>query len=323
MLDKFKIYCFILLFYIISFSNILANTNEINNTTHMHQSAQFYFNSGYEKFKQEKYSLAISDLDMALELDTENGIISYYSKVLRRIARNHLIKKHSETIDDFIKDIELAQLLLLNPNKNINNANTKNQITRTYIEEKTTEEELNKNKTNTLIDILTKEKAPELSMSQKQERYDNLSKEIDNTLKNNTLSNKQKALYAILYLDEKIALLQQASDYLQRGQFNSDIQNYEQAISDFNKCITLDPKNITAYYSRALVHGTLNNYVLAINDLVNVVYFQPNNAKAYYQKGIFEYKNNNINQALEDLSKSGELGETLAYEKIIEINKKY
>ncbi len=58
-------------------------------------------------------------------------------------------------------------------------------------------------------------------------------------------------------------------------------KEYDKAIADYNEAIRLDPKNTTAYTSRAFAWGHKNEYDKAIADYNEVIRLDPKNAAAY------------------------------------------
>jgi tetratricopeptide (TPR) repeat protein len=59
---------------------------------------------------------------------------------------------------------------------------------------------------------------------------------------------------------------QNADAYFKRGTAYYQINNYENAISDYSKAIELNPANTMAYYKRASAYARQKDYLLALAD---------------------------------------------------------
>jgi tetratricopeptide (TPR) repeat protein len=72
------------------------------------------------------------------------------------------------------------------------------------------------------------------------------------TITNKILTDDQKMFQNfILYFNEKIRISGNGLNYLNRGIFNCLTDNYNQALSDLNKAVELNPASATAYLTRA------------------------------------------------------------------------
>ncbi|MDM8531421.1 tetratricopeptide repeat protein [Anaerolineales bacterium HSG25] len=97
------------------------------------------------------------------------------------------------------------------------------------------------------------------------------------------------------------------SAYNYRGIAYDDLEQYEQAIADYDKAIELDPNYVFAYYNRGNVYDDLEQYEQAIADYDKAIELDPNYAFAYYNRGIV-YKNlEQYEQAIADYDKAIEL----------------
>lgn len=86
----------------------------------------------------------------------------------------------------------------------------------------------------------------------------------------------------------------------------SDIQNddFNSALSFFNKVIEIENKNIKAYTLRGYTRGQLNDYVGAIQDFTKIISIEPNNSDAYDKRGICKKNNRDYQGALMDYNKA-------------------
>ncbi|MCZ6701547.1 MAG: tetratricopeptide repeat protein [Ignavibacteria bacterium] len=126
--------------------------------------------------------------------------------------------------------------------------------------------------------------------------------------------------------------------YIAKGQYN-------QAISDFNRALEINPKYAEAYNERGVVYDDKGQYDLAISDYTKAIEINPklaevynNRAFAYYAKGQHDLAISDFNRALEINPKfaiaynnrglayyaKGQYDEAISnYTKAIKINPKY
>ncbi|MBQ8887455.1 MAG: tetratricopeptide repeat protein [Candidatus Gastranaerophilales bacterium] len=76
-----------------------------------------------------------------------------------------------------------------------------------------------------------------------------------------------------------------------------DEKKYTEAITLFDKVLSLTPLNATIYYYRAMTHDALNNYEKAISDYKSVLKYAPDMIIAYYSLGVDYDALNNYPQA--------------------------
>jgi tetratricopeptide (TPR) repeat protein len=62
------------------------------------------------------------------------------------------------------------------------------------------------------------------------------------------------------------------------------LDNFDQALHDFNKVIELDPDDGTAYHNRGLIYYNQGNYTLAMKDFDQAVRLDPDDDDAVYHK---------------------------------------
>ena len=64
-----------------------------------------------------------------------------------------------------------------------------------------------------------------------------------------------------------------------------EIGNYQDAISDYNKAIMIDPEYKEAYFSRALTYEELGQWRNAISDYTSYINLSPYEAECYFFRG--------------------------------------
>lgn len=99
---------------------------------------------------------------------------------------------------------------------------------------------------------------------------------------------------------------QYAEAYLNRGlsYASSELKKYDQALSDFNKSIELNPNdNFFAYLSRGFIYYDKGNYDQVISDLGYVIEMRSDSADAYYKRGLAYAQKGNYDDAISDLNK--------------------
>ena len=130
-----------------------------------------------------------------------------------------------------------------------------------------------------------------------------------------------------------------------RGNAYGEIGNHEQAISDFDRAIQINPDYANAYHDRGVVYGKLGDRGQAISDFDRAVEINPKYAAAYNNRGAVYDILGKKRQAIQDFNKAiemnpeyaeayynrgaayGELGEQRQaisdYDRAIEINPKF
>ena len=99
-----------------------------------------------------------------------------------------------------------------------------------------------------------------------------------------------------------------ANVYLSRGNVYQNNGNYDQAISDLSKAITLNPNYASAYLSRGNAYQNKGNYDQAISDFSKAITLNPNYANAYLSRGNAYYQKKDYDKAWADMHKIEELG---------------
>jgi tetratricopeptide (TPR) repeat protein len=96
-------------------------------------------------------------------------------------------------------------------------------------------------------------------------------------------------------------------DYLKRGIERLESKDYQGAISEFNKLLEIEPKNIYAYVGRGAAKMYLEQYQSAKSDFDKALEITPDISLAYYFRGITNYALQDKPGAIADLRKASTL----------------
>lgn len=161
-----------------------------------------------------------------------------------------------------------------------------------------------------------------------------------------TISNKSVEKYYetfenfILYFNARLNIQENSHNYLNRGIFQSLTGNYNEALADLNKAISLNEKEAVAYFSRAncrykmieeieLISGLQTNRIISVTDkFINtesenpgasvdyqqviddyeiVLFLKPNFFFGYYNRAYIKLRLGQYKSAIEDLNRAIEL----------------
>ena len=98
-----------------------------------------------------------------------------------------------------------------------------------------------------------------------------------------------------------------AEDYYGRGYAYAELNEYERAIEDYDRTIALNPKFAEAYYNRGLAYAELNEYKRAIEDYGKAIALNPDDAGAYNNRGLAYAELKEHERAIEDYDRAIEL----------------
>jgi tetratricopeptide (TPR) repeat protein len=100
-------------------------------------------------------------------------------------------------------------------------------------------------------------------------------------------------------LNPKVGL---AKAYLNRGAAYVFSEKYEESLPDFNKAVSLDPKEKFSFYFRGIAYHSLGQQDSALKDLNQTIKMQPTFVMAYLMRGSTYIKMKNFKSALADLN---------------------
>jgi tetratricopeptide (TPR) repeat protein len=95
-----------------------------------------------------------------------------------------------------------------------------------------------------------------------------------------------------------------ARAYYNRGIALNEDKNYNAALNDFSKAISLFPNNADAYFNRALVYRSLGKPEFALEDLSRAISLNPKKADPFYYHGMSNVDLNRLHEAIIDFSEA-------------------
>ena len=101
---------------------------------------------------------------------------------------------------------------------------------------------------------------------------------------------------------------QDAEAYVLRGDWYSESENYEKAISEYNRAIEIDPQYADAYIGRGGVYQVKGELDKALADYDKAISINPNDGDAYLVRGGFLMDIGENQRAISDLERASELG---------------
>ena len=120
------------------------------------------------------------------------------------------------------------------------------------------------------------------------------------------------ARYANALADLKLA---KSSDSEEESMLdrNSYITLLQEAISDFDKVLSLNPRVVFAWFNKGNIYYEAGDFTSAIQAYSEAIKIDPEFGEAYFNRGLAYLNAGNKNQAFADLSKAGELGVIPSY----------
>lgn len=96
--------------------------------------------------------------------------------------------------------------------------------------------------------------------------------------------------------------------YKHRGMANFANNNYDDAISDFNKCLKLDSKAFKAYYYLGIVYAIRNQHKTALEYYNKSLQLGPFQSHVYYRRALSYFYLGNYENAMKDVGNAENLG---------------
>jgi len=91
-----------------------------------------------------------------------------------------------------------------------------------------------------------------------------------------------------------------AGDYINRGIIYYHRHNYRSAMTDYDKAISLAPRDPQCYYNRGVLRQELGDYNRALEDLSQAINYDPEKMEIYYQRGLVQLQLQQWQEALTD-----------------------
>ncbi|BBC24087.1 tetratricopeptide repeat protein [Pseudanabaena sp. ABRG5-3] len=112
-------------------------------------------------------------------------------------------------------------------------------------------------------------------------------------------------------LEPKIEAIYRSQLFLEVGNLFNSLEQYEEAITDFDKAIELNPNYVKAWFNRGIAKGNLKRHKEAIADFDKVIELNPNHAKGWVNRGTAKGNLQRYEESISD------------YDKAIQINPNY
>lgn len=282
-----------------------------------------YNNRGLIKFDQRDYRDALEDFNKAIEFDCDyyfafynrglakKGLALYeqaiedFEHIIKKISKyEELLKEYQETI----KDLNLPDGMANPINFPLNNKEHELVMNKDFKNDVLGEIDKIKQKINGKIEISIEriefDKDPAEDFFKKGMIY----------LKNkNYVDAINKFDLAISKKPEKQIF------YYERGFAKFNLNDFEGAFFDLNKCLEIEPNSINALLFRGNCRSSLKDYTGAVNDYTKLIELLPNDGQAYFNRAVAYYYSGFEKNFLNDLRKSAELG----LEEAIDLLKKF
>ena len=131
---------------------------------------------------------------------------------------------------------------------------------------------------------------------------------VDYKSRGNSLLKKGQLDEAISDLNKAVELNPlDAGAYFYRGNAYYKKGQFDEAVSDYGKAIELNPRYTNAYFSRGLHYLNKEDYKKAISDYNKAIKITPDNPAAYYYRGTAYFAKKKYKKALSDYNKAIEL----------------
>nr|WP_264478111.1 tetratricopeptide repeat protein [Planktothrix agardhii] len=260
-----------------------------------HLSFDDYYNQGISAFNQKKYEQAINTFTRALSLDP-NHADAY---VWRSDAYIQL-GQYQQTIEDCTQIISIDS-------DNIP-AYVRRGFARLSLEEYQQSLE-DSNRAISLISLTFNQTDTNSWLSQAYAQQGDAHQSLGNT--NEAIENYQKALDIVPNDDlrAKLDALNNAKNHLFEQYFNQGVtlfnqENYQQAIEQFTRALTLNPNHIQVYGWRREAYIQLDQYQQAIEDCTQIIRIDPLDIPAYVRRGFAHLSLGEYQQAIKDSNKA-------------------
>lgn len=115
----------------------------------------------------------------------------------------------------------------------------------------------------------------------------------------------EQAWARLAKLDKEIAASSAPAPlYVQRGNYHLELLAFDEALSDFDRALQLDPKQDQAHFGRGLALGRLGKVAEGIAALTTYIALHPDSSVAYTKRGVRHLWAGDDAAAEQDLSKA-------------------
>ena len=119
-------------------------------------------------------------------------------------------------------------------------------------------------------------------------------------------------LFSCATTQQKQAEARDADFYINRGMDYGKKDQFDQAMSDFNKALEIDPTSAMAYHHRGVLYTFKGQYDQAFSDFSKALEINPRFASAYSSRGRAYMAKGQYDQAISDYTKALEINPNLA-----------
>jgi len=110
----------------------------------------------------------------------------------------------------------------------------------------------------------------------------------------------------------RLSLGNLAEVHLYRGEAHAYLQNWDEAMADFNAALRYDPHLPEVYNERGNLRRFLGDLAGAIEDQTRAIQLNPQHTEAYYNRALAYEAQNRIQAAVDDLTRALTLDSSLA-----------
>lgn len=94
------------------------------------------------------------------------------------------------------------------------------------------------------------------------------------------------------------------SAYFNRANAFYELGNFDLALKDYSRALSLDPYDADAYYNRGNTYSDLGDLDHAVSDYTAAIRLQPDHDFAYFNRGNCYLRQGDLGQAVEDYKKA-------------------
>lgn len=105
-----------------------------------------------------------------------------------------------------------------------------------------------------------------------------------------------------IYKEERVEsnISNYATSYNNRGKFYQEHEMYNEAIREFKKALSADPKRLITYYNIGTAYKDQSRFKEAIESFEHLIKLDPQDAKGYYGLAMTYHSNNEIDKAINE-----------------------